>query len=73
MNEENKVYYGTVVWFNKGFGFVKPDESDTDIFVHYSDIAMEGYKTLSKGQIVSYQIGTNRRGQPKAISVMVIK
>lgn len=73
MSDENKVYYAVVVWFQKGYGFLKPDESNADIFVHYSDLSMEGYKTLSKGQLVSYQIGTNRRGQPKAINVIVIK
>jgi len=73
MSDENKVLYGQVVWFNKGMGFIKQDENETDMFVHYSDISMEGYKTLAKGQLVSYQVGTNRRGQPKAINVTVIK
>jgi CspA family cold shock protein len=73
MGEENKVLYGTVIWFSKGMGFIKQDDYEVDMFVHYSDITMEGYKTLSKGQLVSYQVGINRRGQPKAINVMVIK
>jgi CspA family cold shock protein len=73
MSDENKVCYGVVCWFSKGFGFITPDENNGDVFCHYSDIAMEGYKTLAKGQLVSYQIGTNRRGQPKAINVIVIK
>ena len=73
MSDENKVYYGQIVWFAKGMGFIKQDESEVDMFVHYSDISMEGFKTLSKGQLVSYQVGTNRRGQPKAINVIVIK
>jgi len=73
MSEENKVLYGQVIFFVKGFGFIKQDQSDVDIFVHYSDISMEGYKTLAKGQLVSYQVGLNRRSQPKAINVIVIK
>jgi cold shock protein len=70
--EDGKVYVGTVVWF-RGIGFIKPDDSETDIFVHYSDIAMEGYKTLQKDQRVSYEIGLNNRGQNKAVNVKVIK
>jgi CspA family cold shock protein len=70
--EEKKVCMGTVVWF-RGIGFIKPDNSETDIFVHYSDIAMEGYKTLTKGQRVSYEIGLNNRGQDKAVNVIAIK
>lgn len=73
MDDENKVLYGTVVWFKNGYGFAKPDNSEIDIFCHYSDIAMEGYKTLVKGQKVSYQIGTNNHGKPKAINITVIK
>lgn len=70
---ENVKYTGTVVWFSKGFGFIKPDGSDTDVFVHYSDIACEGYRTLQKDQKVSYELGLNKRDQPKAINVIVIK
>lgn len=73
MNEESVTYFGTVCWFNRAFGFITPSEPGPDIFCHYSDIAMEGYKTLTKGQSVSYQIGTNRRSQPKAINIIVIK
>jgi CspA family cold shock protein len=71
--DDIKIYYGKVCWFSKGFGFLTPDDGSSDIFVHYSDISMEGYRTLKKGQSVSYQIGTNFRGQPKAICVAVIE
>jgi cold shock protein len=69
--DEKKVYTGTVVWF-KGIGFICGDGETTDIFVHYSDINAEGYKTLQKGQRVSYEIGLNNRGQNKAVNVKVL-
>lgn len=69
---EDKRVFGTVKWFNpkKGFGFINSDESpDIDIFVHYSYITMEGYKTLNKGQKVSYKVVKSDRG-PQAHEVM---
>jgi cold shock protein len=71
MQEEK--FIGTVVWFSNkyNFGFIsRPNE--TDIFVHWSDIASEGFKTLKKGQQVSFSIGLNNRKQPKATEVTVI-
>ena len=49
---------GVVKWFNnaKGYGFVTPDEGDQDVFVHFSAITMEGYKTLKEGQKVQFEI-----------------
>lgn len=64
--------FGTVVWFSKGYGFIKPDGTDSDIFCHYSDVDCPGFKMLYKGQKVSFMIGQNKRGQPKAIEVKVI-
>lgn len=48
---------GTVKWFNnsKGYGFIRPDEGGEDLFVHFSYIEMDGYKTLKAGQAVSYE------------------
>lgn len=70
---DNATNVGTVVWFSKGIGFIKPDvEGANDVFIHYSDVEMDGYKLLKKGQRVSYQIGLNHRGQNKAIQVKVI-
>jgi cold shock protein len=53
-----------VKWFNdgKGFGFIVPDEGGGDVFVHHSNIAMEGYRTLEEGQKVEFQVGQGRKG-----------
>lgn len=64
---------GTVIFFKKHWGFIQQDNDEKDIFIHWSDIAGEGYKTLKKGQVVSYSIGANNSGQPKAIDVVVIE
>ena len=68
----SEVKQGTVKWFNdsKGFGFITPSEGDKDLFVHMSGIMMEGYKTLSDNQKVSYQVGDSDRG-PVATNVTV--
>ena len=63
---------GTVKWFDnkKGYGFITPSTGDKDLFVHMSSIMMEGYKTLTENQKVSYKVGTSDRG-PVATNVMV--
>ncbi len=55
---------GTVKWFNnaKGYGFVTPDEGDQDVFVHFSAIAMDGYKTLKEGQKVQFDLEEGPKG-----------
>lgn len=56
---------GTVVFFAKGFGFVTPDDTDrfkSDIFVHFTQIEMDGYRKLLEGQRVSFELGKNHRG-----------
>ena len=68
----SEVKTGTVKWFNnsKGYGFITPTEGGKDLFVHMSSIMMEGYKTLSDNQEVSYQVGDSDRG-PVATNVTV--
>jgi len=55
---------GVVKWFNnaKGYGFVTPDEGDQDIFVHFSAIEMEGYRTLKEGQRVEFEVEEGPKG-----------
>jgi CspA family cold shock protein len=54
---------GTVKWFSdkKGYGFIA-QESGQDIFVHYSSIEMPGFKTLSEGEVVSFEVEESDRG-----------
>ena len=60
---------GTVKWFNasKGYGFISRDGAD-DVFVHYSAIAMEGFKTLDEGQRVEFSVEEGPKG-PQAANV----
>jgi len=55
---------GRVKWFNnaKGYGFVRPDEGGEYLFVHYSYIQMEGYKSLKAGQPVEYEVQPANKG-----------
>ena len=55
---------GTVKWFNdsKGFGFITPDESEKDCFVHYSAIQGDGFKSLAEGDRVQFEIGEGPKG-----------
>lgn len=61
---------GTVKWFNssKGFGFIEPTEGGNDVFAHFSEIEMEGYKTLTEGQEVEYDLEDGEKG-PKAARI----
>jgi CspA family cold shock protein len=55
---------GTVKWFNdrKGFGFISPNDSSEDVFVHHSDIVADGYRTLVEGQEVTFELEDGKRG-----------
>ncbi len=61
---------GTVKWFNnqKGYGFIC-DEAGNDIFVHYTALNMDGYKTLKEGQEVEYELADGGKG-PQALNVV---
>lgn len=61
---------GTVKWFSaeKGYGFITPDEGGKDVFVHYSAIQSEGYRTLNEGQKVEYEVVQGQKG-PQASNV----
>ncbi len=61
---------GTVKWFNdqKGYGFVRQDGVDEDIFVHHTAIKMEGFRTLTPGEVVEFEINRDEKGM-KAINV----
>lgn len=61
---------GTVKWFNesKGYGFISPDDGSKDVFVHFSAIQGQGFRTLAEGQKVSYEVEQGPKG-PQARSV----
>ena len=63
---------GTVKWFNstKGFGFITNDSTGEDIFVHFSGISSDGFKTLEDGQRVTYDTAQGNRGL-QAVNVQV--
>jgi len=62
---------GTVKWFNaeKGYGFIEVEGQD-DVFVHFSEIQGEGFKSLDEGQTVEFEITTGRNGKPQASGVV---
>ncbi|MDD5555725.1 MAG: cold-shock protein [bacterium] len=61
---------GTVKWFNdrKGYGFITP-ESGEDLFVHHSSIQGEGFKTLTEGEVVEFEVAPGRKGM-QAVNVI---
>lgn len=64
---------GTVKWFNadKGFGFISNDDGGGDIFVHFSAIVSDGYKSLTDGQKVTFEIETDPKDSSKLRAVNV--
>jgi CspA family cold shock protein len=63
---------GNVKWFNesKGFGFITPSDGSKDVFVHFSAIASQGFRTLAEGQAVSYTVENGPKG-PQAANVQI--
>lgn len=64
---------GTVKFFNseRGFGFITPSTGDKDVFVHYSNLAGDGFKNLEEGQQVEFDLGEGRKG-PEAQNVRAV-
>ena len=68
--KEGNMAQGTVKWFSndKGYGFISQEDGD-DLFVHHSEIKMQGYRTLNEGEKVTFEIGEGKNGKPQAINV----
>jgi CspA family cold shock protein len=64
---------GVVKWFNdsKGYGFITPDEGTKDLFVHFSNIAGDGFKSLTEGARVEFEPGEGQKG-PEARNVVPV-
>ncbi len=62
---------GVVKWFNneKGYGFATPDDGSKDVFVHYSVIHSDGYRTLNEGERIEFTVEMGEKG-PKAVDVV---
>ena len=62
---------GTVKWFNpeKGYGFISQEDGE-DLFVHFSEIQMDGFRTLDEGQAVTFDITTGQNGKLQASNVV---
>ena len=65
---------GQVKWFNdqKGYGFIQRDDGEKDIFVHFSALQGDGFRTLKEGQRVRFEVEDSPKG-PKAKNVQIIK
>ena len=67
---------GTVIWFNaqKGYGFITNEADGKDVFVHFSGINSDGYKTLDEGANVTFDIEVDdAKGKERAVNVTVVK
>lgn len=68
--ENEAMSEGTVKWFSdkKGFGFIAPDDGSADVFVHFSDVQGDGYKTLGENDKVTFEVQEGEKG-PRAVTV----
>jgi cold shock protein len=68
-----KMPQGTVKWFNaeKGFGFIAPEDGSADVFVHYTEIQGNGFRTLEENQRVEFEVGQSPKG-PQATGVRAV-
>jgi len=64
LEEVSNMATGSVKWFSdqKGYGFITPNDGGEDIFVHYSNIDGDGFKTLREGQEVEFEVSQGRKG-----------
>ena len=64
---------GTVKWFNsqKGYGFIKPDNGGSDVFVHISAVERAGLDSLQEGQTLSYDLEQGQRGRVSAVNLRI--
>jgi cold shock protein len=64
---------GTVKWFNaqKGYGFIRPDDGATDVFVHISAVEQAGLRGLNEGQKVTYDVERGRQGKTAAVNLKI--
>jgi CspA family cold shock protein len=73
--DEKQVCYGKVIFFSdkRGYGFIKPDDGEKDMFVHFSNVISDPgkFKTLTAGQTVQFVLGANKNG-PQAEQVLII-
>ena len=65
---------GTVKWFDaqKGYGFLVDSETNEDVFCHYSQLQMDGFKSLHKDDMVEYELGAGKDGRKQAVNVKPI-
>jgi CspA family cold shock protein len=65
---------GTVKWFNdqKGFGFITPDDGSPDVFAHFSEIQSDGFKSLTEGQKVEFEVQQGDKG-PRAAAIRPVE
>lgn len=65
---------GTVKWFNttKGYGFIKPDDGDADVFVHITAVQRSGLQGLAEGQTIAYELKPQRNGKMAAEDLRAI-